>query len=174
MAESLPHSTRLVLREMTNEDYPALCTMLHDDTVMHAYGGAFNEAESQAWLAQRLQGYTNDGFNLWAITLRDSNIMIGQCGITWQSWQNRRVLEVGYLLAKDYQRQGFASEAATAARDYAFYTMDAQEVFAIIRAGNHPSMRVAARLGMRQRGTCVKHYRNIVMPHLVFSVLRSD
>ena len=43
---------RLLLREMTQADFPALCQMLYDPVVMKAYEGAFTQAEAQAWLDQ--------------------------------------------------------------------------------------------------------------------------
>lgn len=45
---------RLLLREMTPDDYPALCKIMQDDAVMYAYEGAFDEQETQAWLEERL------------------------------------------------------------------------------------------------------------------------
>ena len=44
--------------------------------------------------------------------------------------------------------------------------------FSIIRDNNHPSQRVALRSGMALRGSFVKHYQGVDMPHLVFSVKR--
>ena len=47
---------RLLLREMTPDDYPALCEIMQDDAVMYAYEGAFDEQETQAWLEEQLRG----------------------------------------------------------------------------------------------------------------------
>ena len=68
--------------------------------------------------------------------------------------------------------QGYAAEAARACRDYAFTVLGFPEVYSIIRDTNFPSQRVALRSGMAVRGSFVKHYRGIAMPHLVFSVKR--
>ena len=43
---------RLMLREMRDSDYDALCLMLRDADVMYAYAHAFDEAESRQWLAR--------------------------------------------------------------------------------------------------------------------------
>ena len=48
---------RLLLREMTPDDYPALCEIMQDDAVMYAYEGAFDEQETQAWLEEQLTRY---------------------------------------------------------------------------------------------------------------------
>lgn len=41
---------RLLLREMTQADYPALAAILRDPQVMYAYEHAFSPGETQAWL----------------------------------------------------------------------------------------------------------------------------
>ena len=40
---------RLYMREMTQEDFPALCRIMQDEEVMYAYEGAFNDEEVQGW-----------------------------------------------------------------------------------------------------------------------------
>ena len=140
---------------------------------MTAYEHAFNDAEVQQWLENQLRRYREDGFGLWAVILKDTEQMIGQCGITWQDCNGRKVLEVGYLFEKAYWHQGYASEAAIACKEYAFTVLKATEVFSIIRDNNFASQKVALRNGMRQTDTLVKHYYGIDMPHLVFSVKKN-
>ena len=93
----LPQTNRLYLREMTQADFPALCRVLQDPLAMYAYEHAFSDQEVQQWLDQQLQRYAQDGFGLWAVLLRETGEIIGQCGLTWQDWNGRQVLEVGYL-----------------------------------------------------------------------------
>lgn len=161
---------RLFLREMTGEDFPALCKILRDPEVMYAYEHGFSEAEAREWLDRQTARYKNDGFGLWAAVLRETGEMIGQCGITWQDWNERMVPEIGYLFQKAFWNQGYATEAAVGCREYAFGTLGMDEVFSIIRDNNLPSQRVAKRNGMEPRGTLVKHYYGMEMPHIVFSV----
>lgn len=165
---------RLALREMTGADYPALCLMLQDEEVMYAYAHAFPEEEARAWLVNQEARYAADGFGLWAVIRKDTGEMIGQCGLTWQDWAGRRVLEVGYLFQKAHWHQGYAIEAAQACRNYAFRCLGAEEVFSIIRDNNRPSQTVALRNGMVVRGTCTKYYHGIDMPHLVYSVRKDE
>lgn len=164
---------RLVLREMQQADYPALCRILQDADVMVAYEGAFTDSEVQQWLDRQLERYRKDGFGLWAVVLKSTGEMIGQCGVTLQDCLGRQVQEVGYLFQKAHWHRGYATEAAMACRDYAFSTLHAGEVFSIIRDTNTASRRVAQRNGMQVTGSFVKHYRGVDMPHLVFSVKRN-
>ena len=75
---------RLFLREMTQADLPALRRILQDDETMVAYNGAFDEAETQAWLDRQLARYAQYSFGLWAVVLKQTGEMIGQCGLTMQ------------------------------------------------------------------------------------------
>lgn len=165
---------RLVLREMTGKDFPALCKILRDPQVMYAYEHAFSESEAREWLDRQTARYANDGFGLWAAVLRETGEMIGQCGITWQDWNERRVPEIGYLFQKAFWHQGYATEAAVGCREYAFSTLGMDEVFSIIRDNNLPSQGVARRNGMEPRGTLIKHYYGMEMPHIVFSVKKTE
>lgn len=161
---------RLYLREMEPSDYPALCKILQDRDVMYAYEGPFSDEEVQDWLDRQLQRYAKDQVGLWAVVLKESQEMIGQCGLTLQDFCGRQVLEVGYLFQKAFWHQGYALEAAIACKEYAFAALKAEEVFSIIRDTNIPSQNVAKRNGMTLCGQFTKHYRNVEMPHLVFSV----
>ena len=157
---------RLLLREMKQDDLPALQGILQDEETMYAYNGAFDEAETQAWLDRQLSRYAQFGFGLWAVVLKESGGMIGQCGLTMQPWRGDEVLEVGYLFNRAFWHHGYATEAARGCMEYAFDRLGAREVCSIIRETNLPSRRVAERNGMTMRDTWVKHYRGIDMPHV--------
>ena len=84
MAETILETDRLILREMTDRDFPALCRMLQDRSVMYAYEHAFSDQEAWEWLCRQQARYRKDGFGLWAAVERTSGEMVGQCGLTWQ------------------------------------------------------------------------------------------
>lgn len=163
---------RLYLREMRQSDLDALRRILQDEETMYAYNGAFSDAETQAWLDRQLDRYRESGFGLWAVVLKKTGEMIGQCGLSMQPWNGRQVLEIGYLFNRAYWHRGYASEAAAACKSYAFTVLNADEVCSIVRDTNIASQNVARRNGMTVAGTWVKHYRGADMPHLLFSVKR--
>jgi RimJ/RimL family protein N-acetyltransferase len=161
---------RLVLREMSQADFPALCKILMDDEVMYAYEGAFTEEEAQDWLDRQLMRYQESGFGLWAVVLKETGIMIGQCGVTMQAYNGGHVMEVGYLFQKEFWHQGYASEAAIGCKEYAFDKLGANEIYSIIRDTNVASQNVAKRNGMTCVAEFIKHYRGIDMPHILYEV----
>lgn len=163
---------RLILRKMTQDDYTSLCSILQDADVMYAYAHAFSASEVQDWLDRQLRRYQDDGVGLWAVILKETGELIGQCGLTFQDCNGRQVLEAGYLFQKAFWHRGYATEAAAACRDYAFESLQADGVFSLIRDSNFPSQAVAKRNGMELRGQFTKHYYDIAMPHLIFSIRR--
>lgn len=165
---------RLILREMTQADFPDLCEILQDSRVMYAYEGSFTDREVQEWLEKQLARYQKDGIGLWAAVEQATGKIAGQVGLTWQDADGKQVLEVGYLLKYRFWHKGFASEAAKGCMDYAFQQMGADKVYSIIRDTNTASQNVARRNGMKPEFTFVKHYRGIDMPHIVFSISKED
>lgn len=161
---------RLYLREMNQNDFEALSKILQDEDTMYAYDGAFNDEETWAWLDKQISRYKKYGFGLWAVVLKETDEMIGQCGLTMQPWKEKEVLEIGYLLRRDCWHKGYATEAAKACKEYAFEKLDASEVCSIIRDINTPSKKVALRNGMTVKDSWVKHYRGVDMPHDRYSV----
>jgi len=160
---------RLYLREMKQSDFSSLCKIMQDQDVMYAYEHAFDNVEVQEWLDRQITRYSDYGFGLWAVILKETDEMIGQCGLTIQDCNNRQVLEVGYLFQKAFWHNGYASETAIACKEYAFDILNADEVFSIIRDTNIASQNVAKRNGMTITDRLIKHYYDVVMPHLVFS-----
>ena len=165
---------RLLLREMTRDDFPLLCRHLQDAEVMYAYEHAYSDAEVWEGIETQFRRYQNDGFGVMSVILKENDELIGQCGLSMQPCENEEVLEIGYIFQKNYWHKGYATEAAIACRDYAFNELKADEVFSLIRDNNIASQNVAKRNGMSIRRKYIKHYRGIDMLHYVFSVRRDD
>lgn len=167
-------TTRLTLREICADDLPALRAILQDPRTMAAYEGPFDDAGVQEWLDRNLERYRADGFGLWAVELRETGDVVGQCGLTWQEIDGARVLEVGYLFNRAFWHLGLATEAARACVEHAFAALGAERVYAQVRDTNLASMNVAIRLGMTVRSRFVKHYCGVDMPHLAYALDRVD
>lgn len=168
MRHQILETARLQLYEMTHSDIKPLSSMLQDENVMYAYNGAFDENETIMWLEKQLKRYQEYGFGLWAVFLKGTNEMIGQCGITMQDYKTMHVPEIGYLFAYKYWHKGYATEAAVACREYGFNVLHFDTLYSIIRDTNIASQKVALRNGMHPIDTIVKQYRGIEMPHIVF------
>ncbi len=144
----LPEPTaRLRFREMTPGDLDDMADMLGDPRVMAFYPAPLSRAESADWIDRMQRRYDNDGHGLWLIETRDGDF-VGDCGLTWQSANGARVLEVGYHVRSALQGRGYATEAALACVEVARTHLAPTTLTAIIHPGNIASRRVAERLGM--------------------------
>jgi len=165
---------RLYLREMTQNDFSSLCSILQDKETMYAYEHAFSNDEVQKWLDNQIKRYREDGFGLWAVILKKNGDFIGQCGLTIQNVDEYERIEIGYLFRRDCWHNGYAIESAKACKKYAFEKLGINEVCSIIRDTNISSQRVAERNGMKKLKMVVKHYYGMDMPHIIFSVRKES
>lgn len=140
---------RLILREMTAADLDDIAALLGDPQVMRYYPRPRTREEAQQWIDWNLRLYREHGFGLWAMVLRDTGAFVGDCGLTVQRVDGAEEIEVGYHVRASLQGKGYATEAATAARDYARNTLGLRRLIAIIDPANTASQRVAAKIGLK-------------------------
>ena len=76
---------RLFLRKMTMEDFDSLYVVLADSDIMQHYPYALDEKRVREWIGRNMKRYEENGFGLWAVCLKDTGEMIGDCGRTLQN-----------------------------------------------------------------------------------------
>lgn len=140
---------RLQFREMTDADLDNMIILLGDPEVMRFYPAPKSQEEAARWIQWNQENYAKHGHGLWIVETHDREF-IGDCGLTWQQVNGLRKLEVGYHVRSDLQGKGFATEAATACRDYAREHLGSKELIAIIHPDNRASERVAEKIGMHR------------------------
>ena len=139
---------RLFLREMTMSDLDALFAVLGDKEIMQHYPYSFDEERVRSWIERNMKRYTDDGFGLWAVCLKDTGEMIGDCGLTLQNIDGQMLPEIGYHIRKDQQRKGYAKEAAAAVRDWAFQNTEYPALYSYCKYTNVGSFKTAESIGM--------------------------
>ena len=90
---------RLFLREMTPEDFDALYAVLADSDIMQHYPYTYDEARVRNWIGKNMERYRVFGFGLWAVCLKATGEMIGDCGLTMQNINGAIMPEIGYHIA---------------------------------------------------------------------------
>lgn len=141
---------RLFLREMTENDFAALYKVLADSEIMRYYPYAFDEISVRNWIKRNMERYRIFGFGLWAVCLKDTGEMIGDCGLTMQMINGQIRPEIGYHIRADKQRQGYAKEAAVAVRDWTFRNTPFRMIFSYMKHTNEPSCKTAISYGCKQ------------------------
>ena len=141
---------RLILREMSEEDFDDLYCVLADSDIMQHYPYTFDEKRVRGWIEKNQERYQIFGFGLWAVGLKENGKMIGDCGLTLQPIGNTIKPEIGYHIQKTYQRKGYAKEAAIAVRDWAFTHTPFQTIYSYMKSTNLPSMQTAQAYGCQR------------------------
>ncbi len=90
----LLETDRLFLREMNTDDFDALYKIFSDTDNMQHYPYIFDEKRVRSWIERNINRYRENDFGLWAVCLKDTGEMIGDCGLTLQDieGETRRVL----------------------------------------------------------------------------------
>lgn len=140
---------RCYLREITHDDLEVLRSVFSDPLVMEfSLKGALNDEEIKKVIDSSLKRYKDDGVGFWAACLKESNEFIGIVGLPIQEVEGERFMEIGYRLAQNHWKQGYATEICIACRDYAFNVLGRDHVISIIDPKNKNSINVAKRVGM--------------------------
>ena len=139
---------RLILREYTMDDFPALYQVLSDPETMQHYPKPYDEAGTERWIRWSLSNYAQYGFGWWAMELKETGAFIGDCGITMQTIDGELLPEIGYHIHKTYWRQGYGKEAAKAVRDWAFTHTDLDRLYSYMDHDHVASYSTAASIGM--------------------------
>lgn len=141
---------RCVIRELTDFDIPILYEFYQDPehtTYLNVDIGPLEE-ELDKHKAYRKHSYEFYGFGLWGVFLKDTDRLIGHCGIECKLVGDTPEMELGYLIHKDYQNQGYATECCKAILQYCSLTLDMPRIVAVIDPQNLSSIQVTKRLGM--------------------------
>ena len=140
---------RLLLQEMKPNDFDALFRVLGDPETMRHYSTAFDGQHVKDWIERNMNRYRKDGFGLWAVCLKETGELIGDCGLTLQNIHGEILPEIGYHIRRDCQRKGYAKEAARTVRDWAFRKTDHPTLYSYCKYTNVPSMKTAESIGMQ-------------------------
>ena len=162
-------TSRLILREFSEEDVDALALVLSDPETMRFYPAPFDRAGVEDWIARNRRRYTEHGHGLWAMILKSSGELVGDCGLTVQSVDGRDEVEIGYHVRRDLWGQGLATEAACACREFGFDRLKVDRLISLIRPENLPSRRVAEKNGMSVWKEIL--WRDLT--HLVYAIRRT-
>jgi len=143
-------SERLILRPWRDEDLPAFAAMNADARVMEFFPNCLARTESDDVAARIRKDIDTRGWGFWALEVPGDAPFIGFTGLSVPRFSAHFTpcVEIGWRLSPAYWRQGYATEAARAAIDFAARALGLNEIVAFAVPDNHRSRAVMARLGM--------------------------
>jgi [ribosomal protein S5]-alanine N-acetyltransferase len=140
---------RLALRPLRESDLDVLASIYADPAVMRFLGGPRTREDTRTRLSWMIAAHREQGFGLWATTLRADGTLIGRCGIIVQDVEGQTEHEIAYLLGSQWWGRGYATEAAAAIRDHARARLGFDRTISLIDPANTASQAVARRIGMQ-------------------------
>jgi RimJ/RimL family protein N-acetyltransferase len=150
---------RLLLRRPQAGDLGAYAELFADPEVVRYTGGVTKSRDESALALERMIRHWQDhGIGLFSLVRKEDERVLGRVGfLLWDAerWQNAMVqppgetteIEIGWTLARAHWGLGYATEGATAARDWALQELGLRRLMSLIQRGNDASVRVARKLG---------------------------
>jgi len=141
---------RLELRRWRPEHRAPFAAMNADPEVMRYFRGVLDRDASDAFIDRIETSFEELGYGLWAVERRGDGEFLGFTGLTRQTFPAHftPAVEIGWRFKRSAWGNGYATEAARAALEFAFSTADLDEVVSITTRGNAASRAVMARIGM--------------------------
>jgi [ribosomal protein S5]-alanine N-acetyltransferase len=152
---------RLILRKPELGDVDGYAKLWGDPEVVRFLGGQTQTPEEvPTGIERMLKHWERHGVGLFSVLRKEDERLIGRVGyLLWDSerWANAMheeleeplELEIGWVVARAFWGQGYATEAAAACRDHAFGSLGRDRVISLIAPANVASIRVAEKIGER-------------------------
>lgn len=143
-------TNRLNLCLLSTGDAPFILELLNTPDWLKFIGdrGVKNlDDASQYILNGPMASYSERGFGLYLVRLRESDMPIGLCGFLKRD--ALACIDIGFAFAPDYTGRGYAFEAASAVMDHARTILGIEQIMAITMPANRKSIRLLGRLGMQ-------------------------
>jgi RimJ/RimL family protein N-acetyltransferase len=143
---------RLTLRRWKDEDRAPFAELNADPGTLVFFPATLSRQESDAFVDRIEARFERDGYGLWALEVRQTGEFIGFTGLAplREDVRGGGGMEIGWRLARHAWHQGYATEAARAARDVAFDGAGLAELWSMTAVLNTPSQAVMRRIGMTE------------------------
>jgi RimJ/RimL family protein N-acetyltransferase len=145
-------STRLVLRNWTENDSAPFAGMHADAKVMHDHPAVLTQAESVAKFERYRQIIHQYGFGRWAVERRCTGDFLGYTGVqpVRADLSLAPGFEIGWRFCRHAWGHGYATEAARLALADVFFRCGLAKVFSFTGITNIRSEGVMRRIGMHR------------------------
>ena len=149
-------TARLRLRGPKADDFEYVAAFYADPNRAAGFGGPLKRDDAWRWFALSVGHWCLHGYGFWTVETNEGKT-IGMVGL-WnpEGWPEP---ELGWLLFEGAEGQGYAQEAAEAARRYAYEVLDLPALSSNIIPANTKSKSLATRMGAKYERT----YDNVHM-----------
>jgi ribosomal-protein-alanine N-acetyltransferase len=166
---------RLILRPFRDDDLDAYTEMLQTPEVRASFHLPVDVGRELAWsaMAAGVGQWELRGTGQWAAVARATGAFLGRAGMHHPERDDWPGIEIGWAFHPRHWGKGYATEAGSAAVEYAFAHHDVDALYSVILPENKRSQAVAQRLGFTLFETRItSHYPE--SPHGIWRLARSD
>ncbi len=141
---------RLLIRETTVEDVDEFYRIYSDPDMTKYMEGLFEDPQDEKRYQKdyitKVYGFF--GFGVWTLVRLSDNTIIGRAGYSVRNGFDD--IELGFLIGKEYQKQGYAYEACRAILDYGRDVLGFEHVQTLVKKENIVSISLCKKLGFEE------------------------
>lgn len=167
---------RFILKGFSPADMNAVFETLPKEEIKKLLGHR-TELEFQTEANKQKNGYAayNRSFLLFLIADKETNAVVGRCGIHNWNKEHRRA-EVGYIVNEEFRDKGIMTEVLAAVLSYGFHNLQLHRIEALVGTENEASLKLMKKFNFVQEGTLRKHYfiNDVHVDSIMFSLLQSE
>lgn len=139
---------RLLLRRWRDADREPFAAMNADPAVTEHLQGPMSRERSDDFLDRIERHWEEHGWGLWAVEVPGEASFVGYVGLWPAAYIAPGMVEVGWRLAREHWRHGYATEAARDALGFGFTEVGLAEIVSFTVPQNVRSRRVMERIGL--------------------------
>ncbi|NBL65606.1 GNAT family N-acetyltransferase [Flavobacterium sp. NST-5] len=141
---------RLVIREITQQDFKELDIICSDPEIMKFMGDGkpLSKEQTQRWIDVTLKNYKEKGFGVFAVIDKNSGVFIGYSGLVFS--EQIKDYELIYALSKAFWGQGLATEIANQMVRFGFDSQHMKCIYASIDPKNKASQSILLKIGFTE------------------------
>lgn len=140
---------RCILREIVPEDLEELYELYQGDGITDYIDGLYEDRkkEEEYTRAYIQNMYLFYGYGTWTAVEKSTGAIIGRAGLNNREIHGKPALELGYVIGKPFQNQGYATELCEGILQYAQEGTEFEEIHCLIEKENKISVHLAEKLG---------------------------
>jgi RimJ/RimL family protein N-acetyltransferase len=147
------HTSRLLIRQFTEQDYKSLFEYLSNPSIYIYEPGEPISLEAAREIAKK-RSQNND---FWAVILNNTGELVGHIFFKQTEPAEFLTWELGYIFNPVFQNKGYATESSNALIPYGFKHWGIHKVVANCNPENIASWRVLEKIGMAREGLIRKN-----------------
>lgn len=138
---------RCMVRETTVEDVDAFYELYKDKEITEYMEPLFEDRDEEIEYTKSYikNVYEFYGFGMWTVVEKNLGKVIGRAGVSYR--EGFALPELGFMIGKEFWRQGYAYEVCSAIANYVYENYDMEELLIFIEPQNTPSIFLAKKLG---------------------------